>query len=99
MKLFIWILQLIFWLRGRYEKICCLLKSLYSLKQSSRAWFNYFCGAIISMDFTRCHSDHTCFIHHEYDGRCIFLFVYVDDIIIIGDDAPGIIAVKQVLGN
>ncbi|XP_057468671.1 uncharacterized mitochondrial protein AtMg00810-like [Actinidia eriantha] len=31
------------------------------------------------------------------DGQCIILSIYVDDIIIIGDDALGIIAVKQAL--
>ncbi|GFZ18481.1 transmembrane Fragile-X-F-associated protein [Actinidia rufa] len=52
---------------------------------------------IISMDFTRYHSNHTCFIRHKSDGRCILLSVYVDDIIITGEDAPGIIAVKLAL--
>ena len=47
------------------------------------------------MEFVRCHSDHTCFIRRHLDGRCIILLVYVDDIILIGDDAPGISQVKQ----
>ena len=80
-------------------KVCRLQKSLYSLKQSPRAWFSHFIGVITSMNFTRCHSDHTCFIRRRVDGRCIILFVYVDDIIITGDDAQGIIVVKQALGK
>uniref|UniRef100_A0A2N9HH43 Integrase catalytic domain-containing protein n=1 Tax=Fagus sylvatica TaxID=28930 RepID=A0A2N9HH43_FAGSY len=49
--------------------------------------------------FVRCHSDHTCFIRRRLDGCCIILLVYVDDIILTGDDAPGISQVKQDLGK
>ncbi|GFS34572.1 hypothetical protein Acr_00g0034750 [Actinidia rufa] len=41
-----------------------------------------------------CHSDHTCFIRRQSQGRCIIISVYVDDIIITGDDASGIVQVK-----
>ena len=53
---------------------------------------------VLSLGFVRCHSDHTCFVHRRSDGRCV-LFVYVDDIIITGDDAPCITKVKQTLGR
>ncbi|XP_059671154.1 uncharacterized mitochondrial protein AtMg00810-like [Cornus florida] len=46
------------------------------------------------MGFVRCHSDDTCFIRRRSDGRCIMLLVYVDDIIITGDDASGIAQAK-----
>ena len=45
---------------------------------------------MLSLGFVRCHSDHTCFVHHHSDGRCVLLSVYVYDIIIIEDDAPSI---------
>ena len=67
-------------------KVCRLRKSLYGLKQSPRAWFSHFSDVILSIGFTRCHSDHTCFIQHRSDGRCVILSVYVDDIIIIDND-------------
>uniref|UniRef100_A0A2N9IQH4 Reverse transcriptase Ty1/copia-type domain-containing protein n=1 Tax=Fagus sylvatica TaxID=28930 RepID=A0A2N9IQH4_FAGSY len=85
---------------GEYAgKVCHLCKSLYGLKQSSRAWFSRFSEVILSMEFVRCHSDHTCFIRRGSDGRCIILLVYVDDIILTGDDTPGITHVKQSLGK
>ena len=51
------------------------------------------------MEFVLRHFDHTCFIHRRSDGRCIILLVYVDDIILIGDDTPGIAHVKYSLGK
>jgi hypothetical protein len=80
-------------------KVCCLRKSLYELKQSPRAWFSHFSEVILSMEFVRCHSDHTCFIRHHSDGRCIILLVYVDYGILTGDDTLGIAHVKQSLGK
>ena len=85
---------------GEYSgKVCRLRKSLYSLKKSPRAWFNRFSEVILSLGFTKCHSDHTCFSHHRLDGRSVIILVYVDDIIITGDDTPGIIKVKKALSQ
>jgi hypothetical protein len=85
---------------GEYAgKVCRLRKSLYGLKQSPRAWFSCFSEVILSIEFVHCHSDHTCFIRRRSDGRCIILLVYVDDIILTGDDTLGIAHVKQNLGR
>ena len=46
------------------------------------------------MRFKQCHSDHTCFIHRQSQGRCIIISVYIDDIIITRDDASDIVQVK-----
>ena len=51
------------------------------------------------MEFVRCQSDHTCFIHQHLGDRCIILLVYVDDIILTRDDALGISQVKRNLGK
>ena len=69
------------------------------MKQSSRAWFSRFSEVILSIDFVRCHSYYTCFICRCFDDRCIILLVYVDDIILTGDDTVGIAHVKQSLGK
>ena len=43
----------------------------------------------------RCESDHSVFYQHKSSGRCIYLVVYVDDIIIIGSDHDGIEQLKK----
>ena len=39
---------------------------------------------------TRSASDHSIFYHHTSSGQCIYLIVYVDDIVITGNDQNGI---------
>ena len=82
--------------QGEYSgNVCRLQKSIYGLKQSPRAWFHRFSEVVLSMGFAQCHSDHTCFIRRQPQGRCVIISVYVDDIIITGDDASGIVQVKH----
>ncbi|GFZ10854.1 hypothetical protein Acr_22g0002520 [Actinidia rufa] len=81
--------------RGEYlGNVCRLRKSIYGLKQSSRAWFHRFSEVVLFIGFQQCHSNHTCFIRRQSQGRCIIISVYVDDIIITGDDASGIVQMK-----
>ena len=40
-------------------------------------------------------ADHSVFYHHSSTGKCIYLIVYVDDIIITGTDQDGIQKLKQ----
>ncbi|GFY96881.1 dihydroxyacetone kinase [Actinidia rufa] len=85
--------------QGEYSgNVCRLRKSIYCLKQSPRAWFHRFSEVVLSMGFQQCHSDHTCFIRRQSQGRCIIISVYVDDIIITGDDASSIVQDTGMLG-
>ena len=79
-------------------KVCRLKKSLYGLKQSPRAWFDRFKRALCGMQYKQCNGDHTLFYRHL--GRKItVLAVYVDDIIITGDDEREIIRLKENLSK
>ena len=42
-------------------------------------------------------ADHSVFYHHSSTGKCIYLIVYVDDIVITGTDQDGIQKLKQYL--
>ena len=44
---------------------------------------------------TRSGADHSVFYRHSALGRCIYLVVYVNDIVITGNDQDGITNLKQ----
>ena len=67
-------------------KVCFLKKALYGLKQSPRAWFGRFTKAMKDQQYTQAHSDHTMFYKHSLNGKLAILIVYVDDIVMTGDD-------------
>ncbi|RVW27157.1 Retrovirus-related Pol polyprotein from transposon TNT 1-94 [Vitis vinifera] len=69
--------------------------SLYGLKQSPRAWFSRFSSVVQEFGMLRSTADHSVFYHHNSLGQCIYLVVYVDDIVITGSDQDGIQKLKQ----
>ncbi|KAK8946465.1 hypothetical protein KSP39_PZI006353 [Platanthera zijinensis] len=75
------------------SQVCHLRKALYGLKQSPRAWFDKFSKALREIGFTRSSADFSLFTRHRSTGT-VLLLVYVDDIIITGNDSNGILAVK-----
>jgi hypothetical protein len=77
-------------------KVCRLRKSLYGLKQSPRAWFDRFRRVICAMRYKQCNGDHTVFYRHS-NSKITILAVYVDDIIITGDDEVEISRLKDSL--
>lgn len=68
------------------QTVCKLKKALYGLKQSPRAWFGRFAKVMITMGYRQSQGDHTLFIKHSSSGRLTALLVYVDDIIVTGND-------------
>ena len=78
------------------NKVCRLRKALYDLKQASRAWFANFSSTIPQFGFQSSPHDHALFIRKTTRG-CTVLILYVDDMIIIGDDLQGISDLKYFL--
>ncbi|WVZ24536.1 hypothetical protein V8G54_003080 [Vigna mungo] len=66
--------------------VCKLRKALYGLKQSPRAWFGRFTKVMTGLGYKQSQGDHTLFIKHSVSGGVTILLVYVDDIIVSGDD-------------
>ena len=81
--------------QGESSLVCKLRHSLYGLKQSPRAWFSRFSSVDQEFGLIRSTADHSVFYHHASTGQCIYLIVYVDDIVIIGSDQDGIQKLKQ----
>ena len=80
------------------DKVCRLRKSLYGLKQSPRAWFDRFRRAMVNMGYQQINADHTVFFR-QHGGHITMLAVYVDDMIITGDDEGEIAQLKAKLGK
>ncbi|CAL2227907.1 unnamed protein product [Prunus armeniaca] len=70
---------------GETGNVCKLKKALYELKQSPRAWFGRFTTAMKKFGYRQANTDHTLFIKHRV-GTVTLLIIYVDDMIMTGDD-------------
>lgn len=79
-------------------KVCKLKKSLYGLKQSPRAWFGRFRKGICSLGYQQSNADHTLFFKRHHD-KITILTVYVDDIVITGDDVEEISYLKKMMAK
>ena len=67
-------------------KVCKLKKALYGLKQSPRAWFGHFSQTMKTLSYKQCNGEHTLFFKRSSEKLLTLLIVYVDDIIITGND-------------
>jgi hypothetical protein len=78
--------------------VCHLRRFLYDLKQAPRAWFLHFASVVIAAGFFASAHDPTLFVHVSPRGRT-FLLLYVDDMIITGDDLEYIAFIKARLSD
>ena len=82
--------------RESSKMVCRLCKSLYGLKQSPKAWFGKFSNVVQQFGITQCEADHFVFYQYLSVG-CVYLIVYVDDIILTGSNNHDISQLKQPL--
>jgi hypothetical protein len=80
------------------EVVCKLQRALYGLKQSPRAWFGRFSLAMKKYGYQQSHSDHTLFLKRQR-GKVTALIIYVDDMIITGDDSKEISSLQEQLAT
>jgi hypothetical protein len=73
--------------------VCRLQRSLYGLKQAPCAWFEHFAYVLTADGFSPSAHDPALFVHTSSCGRTLLL-LYVDDMIITGDDSKYIAFVK-----
>lgn len=78
------------------NQVCLLKKSLYGLKQSPRAWFERFTKVLKRQGFSQGQSDHIMFYKHRKEKMTV-LAVYVNDIVLTGDDTAEIDHIKTAL--
>ena len=77
-------------------KICKLQKSIYGLKQASRSWNMRFDEVVKAFGFVK-NVEESCVYKKVSGSAVVFLVLYVDDILLIGNDIPMLEAVKSSL--
>ena len=71
------------------NKVCHLRRALYGFKQAPRAWFAKFHCTISRLGYITNHYNSTLFLRRT-DKDTILLLLYVEDMIITGDNLNGI---------
>ncbi|XP_016195767.1 uncharacterized protein LOC107636799 [Arachis ipaensis] len=80
------------------NQCCKLLKSLYSLCQSSRMWYKKLSKLLISCGYQQTLSDYSLFVK-IIDAEVSVLLVYVDDIILTGNSIFEMVTIKSILNQ
>ena len=80
------------------RKVCRLKRSIYGLKQASRQWYFKFHKAIISISFKMMEEDYCVYVKRSGKSLLI-LSLYVDDILLAGNDMKMIVTTKRWLAS
>ena len=71
--------------KDKEHLVCKVIKTLYGLKQSPRAWYQRIDSFFINEGFCRSHADHSLFIKQTGDYILVTI-LYIDDYIILSSD-------------
>lgn len=83
---------------GKEHMVLKLNKTLYGLKQSPREWNRKLNNFLLKIGFKRLYTDHGVYIYNKM--KCIIILaLYVDDLVIIGNDKESIIKLKQIISK
>ena len=77
---------------------CRLKKSLYGLRQAPRCWFSKLSSALTKYAFIQSRSDYSLFTLKRNKMQ-LNVLVYVDDLVISGNDHASIVQFKAYLSN
>ena len=78
--------------------VCRLRKAIYGLKQAPRAWYSTLKLAIMGLGFQNSKADSSLFIYCQNFVIC-YLLVYVDDLVITGNNLCFVSEIVAQLGN
>ena len=79
-------------------KVCRLRKSIYGLKQAPRCWFAKLSHSLREYGFQQTHSDYSLFTFDK-NGIHIRLLIYVDDMILTGNNERALELFKSYLSS
>jgi hypothetical protein len=80
------------------ELVCKMKNSMYGLKQSPRMWYKKFDTYMMGLGFIRSKYDH-CMYFKLIDDHLIYFVLYVDDMMLIGNNKEIIQYVKTQLSS
>ena len=76
-----------------------LKKSLYGLKQAPRQWYRNFDYFMMSQKYKKIFADPCVYVWRFHDDKFIILLLYVDDMLIVGQDVDMIEKLKRELSK
>ena len=74
--------------------VCRLIKSIYGLKQSPRAWYGKINHFFLEHGFQRSEQDHSVYIHSFFK---LILLLYVDDLVITSPSVTDVTWIQNLL--
>lgn len=81
-------------IQGSVDKVCKLRRSIYGLKQAGRTWYQKLDACFNEINLTRTNADNC--VYQRFDkGKVLLIAVYVDDLIILSNDAETMIELKE----
>jgi len=88
-----------FAVKGHEHKVCKLVKSLYGLKQAPRAWYEKLTEHLLKLNFKHYDLDDATLFVKKVGKIVVYLLVYVDDILMTGNNESYISSIKKELGK
>jgi hypothetical protein len=86
-----------FTLKGQEHKVCKLIKSLYGLKRAPHAWYEKLTEHILKLNYKCFNLDDATLFVKKVGKSVVYLFIYVDDLLITGIHDDYIASVKKEL--
>lgn len=86
-----------FVVKGKENCVCKLKKSLYGLTQAPRQWYKKFESFMGKHGYIKTTSDHCVFMKKFSSDDFVILLIYVDGMLIIGNNASRITSLKREL--
>ncbi len=78
------------------DYVCRLHKTLYGLKQALRAWHDKIAEYLVTIGFRMSDAYHSLYVRKSHEG-IVVITIYVDDLIVGGDDEKEVEHVKSLL--
>ena len=84
-----------FEVKGKEHIVCKLKTSLYGLKQAPRQWYKKIDSFMVGHRYTKTNANHCVYVRKFSNGKFLILLLYVDDMLIVGQDASMIGNLKK----